>query len=182
MAETLGTVCIGFSRTKLAWILVGSLMFLGLCVWGLSIGDAETRVLAWCGIPLFGFTALYSLKNLWVKKIALILSPEGIADFSAFGSPGFVPWAAIKGAFLYRFNGHDSIIFELVAPETYRHRLSPVARLIRWSNQKAFNTPLQINAYAINIDFEGLCRLVDAYLVAYKNVHIEDRRHKTTMH
>lgn len=176
MGEMLGTVCIGFGRRKLAWILAGSLMFLGLCVWGLSIGDAEMRVLAWCVIPLFGFTALYSMKNLFVKKHALILSPEGISDFSAFGSPGFVPWSAIKGAFLYRFNGHDSVVFELVAPETCRQRLSPVARLIRWSNQKAFDTPMQINAYAMDIDFEGLCRLVDEYLVALKNIRIEDRR------
>jgi len=176
MGETLGTVCIGFNRMKLAWILVGSLMLLGLCAWILSIGDAEMRVLAWCVIPLFGFTALYSLRNLIVKKNALILSPEGISDFSAYGSPGFVPWSAVRGAFRYRFNGHDSIVFDLVAPETYIHRLSPVARMIRWSNQKAFNTPLQINAYAINMDFEGLCRLLDAYLAAFKNVRIEDRR------
>lgn len=176
MDETLGTVCIGFSRTKLVWIFVGSLMLLGLCGWVLSLGDAQMRVLAWCVIPLFGFTALYSLKNLFVKKHALILSPEGISDFSAYGSPGFVPWAAIKGAFRYRFNGYDSVVFELVAPETYRQRLSPIARIIRWSNQKAFHTPLQINAYAINIDFDGLCRLVDAYLAAFKNIRLEDGR------
>jgi hypothetical protein len=48
--------------------------------------------------------------------------------------------------------------------------------MIRWSNQKAFNTPLQLNAYTINMDFEGLCRLLDAYLAAFKNVRIEDRR------
>lgn len=33
---------------------------------------------------------------------------------------------------------------------------------------------MQINAYAMNIDFEELCRLVDDYLVAFKNIRIEE--------
>lgn len=131
MAETLGTVCIGFSRMKLALILAGSLLFLGLCAWILNIGDSEMRVLAWCVIPIFAFTTFYSLKNLFVKKDALILSPEGISDFSAYGSPGFVPWADIRGAFRYRFHGHDSVVFDLAEPETYLKKQPPIARMIR---------------------------------------------------
>ena len=93
------------SRTKLAGLFIGALLFVSAGVWfALKPHDVVIpifrepfiiRIIGITGIVLFGTIGFFILKKLGDKKPAVIISQEGITDQSSVSSIGFISWANV---------------------------------------------------------------------------------------
>lgn len=109
----------------------------------------------WAGIigaitvVFFGLCALYYVKELVIRKPALIISDEGIVDRSSFIGAGFVSWEDIQRIDFFKFNGQLFLSIFTHDKDLIIKRTSGIKRSLNRMNKGLL--PSQVNIPAKNL-------------------------------
>ena len=159
---------IPLSKTKLALLVVGSLLFVALGLW-LAQLDAATiasqrrynnpAVMHGLGIVcalLFSATAAFGLIKLRDDRPGLAFGPDGFTDNASATAAGFVPWADVTGVGVMEFNRQRMLVVGVRDPEKYIARGGALKRMLGRANTRMCGSPVVISAHALKTDFGTL--------------------------
>lgn len=176
--EHSNVVRIPFSKSKLALMLVGSILFVALGVWFLvdAFGSNMLRgnqiikvVVGLAGILFFSWVAYYISRKLFDSRPGLIISDQGIVDHSTGTCAGFVSWEEVLEIKELRISGQMFINLVVRDPEIYIERQeSTFRRRLMRANLKRFGTVVSISANGLQSSHRKLKLLLDARFLEYK--------------
>jgi len=114
----------------------------------------------WLGIigvvtaVFFGLCTIYYLKEIFIRKPALIISDEGIMDRSSFVGAGLVRWEEIEYIDLIVFGGQPFLGIFTHDPELIVNRTSGIKSLLNSANKKLVDAQVNIpvNNLACSMD------------------------------
>jgi hypothetical protein len=165
--ETAERLLIPLSRTKITFLLLGSAAFIAASVWLWANADRIPRrnplyveAVAIAGVGFFGLCGFYALVKIFDGAPGLIVDVEGIVDNSSAVSAGRIPWSDIRGFKITSVHKQKFLTIEVYNAETYLQRASFLKRPLVALNMKYFDSPVQISANTLKIDFDRLVRLV----------------------
>lgn len=160
------------NNDNLVWRLLGAAVFMALGVWffvlqevefllGITLGAVVLQVVGGILIFLFGLVMLYGIWELADNRPGLVIGPEGIVDRTHTFSVGLVPWDQIRGFRIRSLPSKQILTVELVDPEQYIARGNLMQRLVGRFNSRLYESPVQISARLLEIDFEELIELLE---------------------
>lgn len=164
---------IPYSKTKLYLLLAASLVFVGLCLWYISVPDVPfgenfAPLLIGVGIVgllFFSLTTFVLLRMLLSGKLAIEINDEGIRDETSGIAVGLIRWEDIESFAPYTTFGNHFILVNVRNPEYYyeRARGSLAKRAMR-QNEKSLRTPVSLNCGSVSIPPEQLIELLRSEL------------------
>lgn len=171
---------IELSRTKLFFLLFGSLIFVFLGILFLVNPEkftsfrfrSETTIFisGILSILFFGLCFFFILKKILDKRIGLIINEKGFVDNSSAISLGFVPWQDVSEVFETKVANQCFVSVNLKNPEDYFKKQNNI--LIRKSleiNFKNFNSLISISSNSLKIKHDNLLEIFSEYFEKYKN-------------
>ena len=173
------------SKTKIALAILGTLAFVAIGIWFLSIDEAiirtsssyrllfnepiYARALGIVSIIVFGLLALFFVKKLFDKKPGLVFNNSGIVDNASAASAGFIPWSEVTGYDIFEMSQQKMLIIMVTDPEKYVDRGNAVKRKLNQANYKMCGSPIAISANALKISFPELMSVFSQYQGKYGN-------------
>ena len=163
---------INLSKTKLIFLLVGSLAFVALGAWIFTADNQNTELLPKLasmtlaqGIGLFtilffGVCTLFAIKKLFDNKPGLVINPEGIIDNSSGSSLGFIPWDDVIGVDQYQIERQKFVSILVSDPHKYAERGNSLQRMAHRANINLCGTPIVISANSLQVNHEQLLKLI----------------------
>lgn len=138
-----------------------SLIFVGLGITflSLSFNDGFEFLLALLGvisILFFGLGFVFFLKNLLIRKPALILSDDGLMDQSSYIAPGFLKWEEIMEVQFYQYGGQPFLGIITSDSELIIQRSSGLKRLLNRMNKGLVKAQVSIPVNNLDCDDETL--------------------------
>lgn len=104
------------------------------------------------GVFFFGFAALYYLKELIIRKPALIVSEKGIIDRSSYLAAGLVEWKDIRNFEVVQFEGQLFLAIYTYETKLIINRSNGVKKLLNKMNRgliaSQVNIPVKNLAYS----------------------------------
>jgi hypothetical protein len=153
---------IHLSKSKLTWLLAGSIVFAALGAW-LMIKDPGGKAYAvrftsgLAAILFFGFCGIYLAKKLRDNLPGLVINGEGIIDRSNGFTVGHIPWADIAGVTTHAVMSQRFILLKLKNPEAYINRQSgALLRQAMKMNLSMYGSPVSISANGLACNFDEL--------------------------
>jgi len=176
--ELSNAIKIPFSKSKLALMLVGSILFVALGVWflidafgsNILLGNRIIKVVVGLiGILFFSWVGFFISRKLFDNRPGLIISDQGIVDQSSGTCAGFVSWEDILEIKEVRISGQTFINIVVRDPEVYIERQeSTFRRRLMRANQKRFGSTIGISANGLQCSHRKLKLLLDARFLEYK--------------
>jgi hypothetical protein len=174
---------IELSKIKLLFAILGSLLFVALGLWMVSIDSATieslrrynypliVRGLGIVGILFFGFTGIMTLKKIFDKKPGLILNSMGIIDNSSSISDNIlIPWSEISGLNIYEVTKKQKfLVFLLKNPDKYIEAGNSLIHTLKRVNYEKSGSPLAISSNSLKISFNKLVEISNEYFAKYGN-------------
>lgn len=167
---------IPYSKTKLALLLLGALVFVAGSAWLITLDDTVIREsrrfnnpfivhgLGLVGIALFGFAALFAVFKLFDKTPGLVMDENGFTHRSSASLFGFVPWSDVVGVDVYQIQRQKLLVVKLADPLKYVERGNALQRAMNRANFNMCGSPITLSSNALAIDFDELRRLFWDYL------------------
>ena len=156
---------IPLSKTKLALLVAGSVLFVALGVW-LAQLDAATiasqrrynnpAVVHGVGVVcalVFSATAVFGLVKLRDDRPGLVFGPDGFTDNASATAVGFVPWSEVTGVGVMEFNRQKMLVVAVRDPEKYLARGGTLKQMLGRANARMCGSPIVISAHALKTDF-----------------------------
>lgn len=172
---------IPLSKTKLIFILIGSLMFVvgGLYlistnadqqsvsnpIWGMVLGIAA--------VIFFGCTGIYSIKKMFDKAMGLIIDSNGIFDNTHTSSVGLIKWEDIIEIKTQQVGATRFLLIYTSNPDYYLDKAKGFKRKLMEINYRTYETPLSITSNTLKCNFSDLEKQINDRLV-------EQRERKAT--
>jgi hypothetical protein len=167
-----GKIEIKLNKQKLAFMLIGSALFVAGGCWflfrppvGNSFRSWEIRIVAPLCIAFFGICFLVILKKIFNTKPGLIIDEAGITDNSSGLSVGFIPWHDIKA--IKAVTLHKQKFLQLIVdnPEEYINRQTNSLKRngMKMSN-KLYGSPVSISANSLQCNFDELKNILEGRL------------------
>lgn len=172
---------IELSKTKLLLLIFGSLAFIGIGLWMVSLDAAHIESqrrfnnplfvhgIGYVSIVFFGLCGVIGLKKLFDKKPGLILSNAGITDNSSGFSAGFIAWNEITGFDVYQTHNQKMLVVLLNNPEKYIEIGSSIRRTLIKASYKMSGSPVVITSSSLKINFDELLKTCNEYFAKYGN-------------
>jgi hypothetical protein len=171
------------SRTKLAGIFIGALLFVSAGVWfALKPYDVVIpmfkelfmiRIIGIISIALFGTIGIFILKKLADKKPALIISDEGFTDRSGAASIGFISWAGVIAISEITIAGQKLIGVDLKDPEHYIGLQTNVVKSkLLQANYKQYGLLVSLSANSLQCSHHQLKVLLNNSFNFYKAIKV----------
>lgn len=172
---------IELSKTKLLLLVFGSLAFIVIGAWMVSIDAAQIEAqrrfnnplfvhgIGWVGILFFGWCGVIGARKFFDKKPGLIFSSVGITDNSSGVSAGLIPWNEISGFNVYEIQKQKMLIVLLKNPDKYIEIGSAIKRTLNRTNFKMCGSPVAISSNSLKINFDDLLKMTNEYFTRYGN-------------
>lgn len=178
--ETPKQIEIQHSKLKLTLMFLGSIIFVGLGIWFVTIPtETDNLILAsptllfvvgFASILFFGFVGFSILKKLGDKSPGLIISEEGVVDNSSGVSVGFIPWTDILEIKETKVVNQKFINLVVKNPQEYIDRQQSLfKRKAMQINHNSYGTVIGISANGLKSNYKGLKLLIDNKFEEYKN-------------
>ena len=178
---------IPISKVKITFLLLGSLAFLLVSTWLLSIHiDEHTpfwaienvfiNVVCVLGLLMGAIGSYFSIKKLYDNEPGLVIDELGIIDNSGGVSVGRIYWVDMIGVHKYLVDAGPAssqkfVSIFLVNPEDYIARQpNSLKRKMIQANAKYSGTPVSISANSLKISFDELYDLIEMKFTAFKRV------------
>lgn len=163
-------IIIKSSKLEYFLLLVGSLGFVAAGIFILNHGNSTDSWIGWMaiiffgsGIPLFGW-------QLADSRPRLVIDEQGILDRTL--GVGIIPWSEITGAYLRSIQGNSFICLEVLNPERWLERLSPIKRAMVPANEALGFTVLNLNLSAVSAEPAELLELILKTIALRQNGHV----------
>jgi hypothetical protein len=176
MESNSDTIIIRSSKGKVLKLLIGSIGFVALSSWLLTIADTQTRyepaevkIAAIAGISFFGIAAIFSFCKLFDKRAGLILDSEGIHDNSSAIGSRMIRWNNITGLSTDEIQKTKLLILQVNNAEESINAESKLKRWLMSMNYNKYGTPIVISSTALNINFDELAKTISGLLEKYKS-------------
>lgn len=162
---------IELSKSKLLLLILGSIIFIALGVWLITLNQAafESRIpliiiqsFGLIDIIFFGLCGIVGVKKLFDREPGVQFTKLGVVDNSSGVAVGLIPWTDIVGTDIYTLNRQRMLVILLKNPEKYIEIGGPMKR---WANQANFNmcgSPIMISSNALKINFDELVAVFDS--------------------
>jgi hypothetical protein len=168
----------GFAQSSLKLLLqlLGSLAFIGLCLWmtwDTYKADDPRFLVGFAGMVFFGVAFAATVHHLLVLRgNVVILSPEGFHDRRL--TAHLIPWDAIQNISEWRYRGNSAttIILEIDPAFTDSLRLTLYPRLMRPLEQALRIRGLCVLTWSLDVSHGRLLTLMRAYAAAAKNQQV----------
>ena len=170
---------IDLSKTKLLGLVLGSLAFVGIGLFILSLDSAiiesQRRFnnplfvhgIGWLCIVFFGLTGTIGVRKFFDKKPGLIFSSAGVTDNSSGVSAGFIPWREIASFDVYEIYNQKMLIVLVKNPEKYIEIGNAIKRSLNRTNYKMCGSPIAISSNSLKINFAELLKICSEYYIKY---------------
>ena len=171
---------IGISKVKTLLILLGSVAFVALGIWFLTL-DAEaieaqrkfnSQILVYgvggVSIVFFGICGIFAVRKLFDSSPGLVLNRQGLTDNSSGISVGFVPWSEVSRIEEHQIQKQKFISIFVDNPERYVNAGNVLQRKARQANLKMCGTPISISSKALKIRYNELYSAIEGYLNRYR--------------
>jgi hypothetical protein len=177
-----GPIIVPLSRTKIIILLLGSVGFVAIAVavWpavsALPDDDPWTlvgKILLAITVVFFGGCGLYAVWKFFDSAPGLIIDQQGIVDNSSGVSAGRIPWSEIKAVHVTTVEFQRFLTIEVRDPEKYIQRASFLKRQLVKLNAAYFDSPIQISALTLKIDFDELLDIVTRRLEKFRGQRLQ---------
>ena len=171
---------IGISKVKTVLMVLGSLGFVALGVWFLTL-DAEaitearrfnSPILIYgigvVAIVFFGICGVFAVRKLFDSSPGLILNPQGLTDNSSGISVGFVPWSEVSHVEEHTIQKQKLISVIVDNPQKYMSAGNLLQRKARQANLKMCGTPISLSSKTLKIKHGELQSAIEDYLKRYR--------------
>ena len=156
---------------KLCALLIGSLLFMGVCLasamgWPSEASDSDV-VLGLVGTVFFGLcTIIVVIRIARMRAAVIVISPEGIWDQRVTEQP--VSWRNVTEITVWTYLTGTFVQLALDIDTEKRLMKSLLARSLRLANKALGFSGLAISATGTEIDTDTLAALCDVYWKAYR--------------
>jgi hypothetical protein len=163
---------IKLSKTKTILALLGSIAFVVLCFWLLTIADEQERYepivakgAAWLGIVFFGICGIYIFFKLFDTKPGLVIDAEGILDNSSAASfHRVIKWEEITGVRMEQIMTTKFILIEVINAHKLLNEMSKTKRMMVKTNLQMYGTPITISTTTLKTSAKELLDLLNEQL------------------
>jgi hypothetical protein len=179
------TIEIPLSKTKLAKLLVFSILFLIAGLW-MIISNPQTtnpvfnspivKALASYGSTLMGLFGIYFFtKKLLQKTPGLVLNEEGIYDNTSAFRFGLIPWSDISEIYGQSVQAsiaskQNFLTIGLEDPDKYiSSEPNILKRKLLIANAKGYGSPVHISTNGLMVNHNDLLELAREYFEKYKS-------------
>nr|WP_320036788.1 STM3941 family protein [uncultured Bacteroides sp.] len=169
---------IQISKTKILFIIVGSLIFVIIGILFSLTPDMfitinhrnpeMIRIVGIAAILFFGATSVYGLRKLFDKSAGLIIDDYGITDNSNASSVGLIDWSDILEIKTEQVMSTRFLLIFVNNPDKYLERVNGFKQKLMEGNMKMYGTPLSITSNTLRYDFNDLERLIKEKLIENK--------------
>ncbi len=120
-------------------------------------------------IVFFGFTGIYSLRQLFNKEPGFIINSKGIVDLSSAVCAGFIPWDDIIEISRSTFFSQEFIIVKVKNPEKYIDNVTnALKKKTIVANYKMMDSPINISNAILDITLDAFYDLLMEYMHKYQ--------------
>lgn len=109
------------------------------------------RIIGFISVFFFGFCGLYSLKEIFLREPALLITDEGITDRSSFIGAGLIEWKDINSIELIRFSNQLFLGIYTHDPKLIINRTYGIKKVLNQMNRgliaSQVNIPVKNLAY-----------------------------------
>lgn len=144
------------SRWKSLKFLLGSLLFvllgLALIAWVGVLG----RIVGGIAVAFFGLCGVYLLAEVLWRRPTVELDRSGIRVRSHLAAAGYLPWAEVTGAVVYRIEGQRMLGIEVRDREGLIARATPLRRFLMRSNRRLGYPLVNIPQSAVADDLDDV--------------------------
>lgn len=162
---------IPLSKSKIALMLIGSLIFVAIGLWFVIAPPAITNtfwgnptklaILGYVAIIFFGGCAVFFGSKLPHTKPGLVINNTGIIDNSGALAGGLILWSDIENIALLEIHNQKLIMLEVKQPEVYINRQKNILkRKLMELNHRTYGTPLSITTNALSVPFQELFDMI----------------------
>lgn len=131
-------------------------------------GDGFTywlyKLLFLTGVLLFGYAAVFFIKQAVHPKPVLVVNEQGVTDHTSAISLGFIPWQDIKRVYLDRLMNNTFIELEIAQEEKYLSRLNALKRKTVAANKAMGHQIVCITLNATGTDPRDLAPIMQEML------------------
>jgi hypothetical protein len=178
---------IALSRTKLAKLLLFSIIFLAIGLW-MVITDPQTsnpvfnnplvKIFASYGSTLMGALGIYYFtQKLFDKGPGLVIDEEGIYDNTSAFKFGLIPWSDISEIFERSIQASITskqhfVTIGLVDPDKYISReKNTLKRKLLETSAKSYGSPIHISTNGLKTNHHDLFKLISEHFEKYKKLN-----------
>ena len=170
---------IPLNRRKIAFAVIGCLMFVGAGMWLVSLDDSRVisdrgfrlffnnplyaHGLGWLAIAFFGGVAIFFAKKFFDKTPGLIFNAEGITDNAGMNAAGFIPWEEVDGYDVFEMSGQKMLVIIVSHPEKYASRGNFLKRKLNAANAQMAGSPISVSTNTLDVGFHELLSLFQKY-------------------
>ncbi|MGB5981182.1 MAG: STM3941 family protein [Nonlabens sp.] len=170
---------IPLSKSKMIVIIIGSLAFVGLGLWFLTVPPQMNNsflanptvilVVSIISILFFGLISITVFRKLLDNKPGLIINSQGITDNSSGVSAGLIPWEDIVGIETTQVRSQRFLMIMVKNPEYYLDKVSnPIKRNTMRMNHRFYGSPISISATALQTNFNELHDVLNEKMKQFK--------------
>lgn len=163
---------IPLSKGKLIKGLSGSVIFVAVSIWILSIDQSNSRSMlsnpavkygvAITGIVFFGFLAGVFVFKLMDKKPGMVIDENGIIDNSGGLAAGFIPWTDIKAFTIAKVMKQQFLVIAVKNPEYYiNNQKSVLKRKGMQYNLSNYGSPIAISTNTLKCNLPELMNMLE---------------------
>jgi len=174
---------IPLSKSKMSLMLMGCIAFIALGVWLLSYQPTSSDPpwmirpfivpAAIAAIAFFGFCAVLAVKKLSSTLPGLIISDEGITDYSSGLAAGTIPWKDVLSIQTTAVLNQSFILIMVSNPQEHIDRQkSALKRKAMEVNYKTYGTPICLSANGLRYNFNELYKLLTESVNKNKNSNL----------
>ncbi|WP_417429760.1 STM3941 family protein [Halpernia sp.] len=167
---------IDLSKSKLSLMFFGCILFVAGSIWFLSNpskfsnavfhSEIAIYIVGILGLVFFGICGFYIFKKMIDKNPGIIINYHGITDNSSGLSAGFIPWEDINAIEMTTITNQKFIVIILKNPENYIDKVkSKFKQRAMRINYKISNSPVNISANSLKINFNKLYELLNQSLL-----------------
>lgn len=156
------TLSIKRKKSMLIYSIIVSILFSGICI--MAFFDGELKV--FLGLPVFLYLFYISVKKIIDKKPALIITNEGITDYSSVLRIGFIPWHEMNDVFIKKKRLSVSFLFiEVKNPEKIVEKQSILQKILIYTADKTYlQYPVRISSSSIKYDLKDLEKIITDHI------------------
>ncbi len=166
-----------YNKKKVVLLTLGACAAVLVGVWMFSLVDEEITAqrrapflvhgIGLVSIVFFGAAGVLGIKNVLMKRAALIFSSSGIQYNAAGFGTMVMPWSDIAGSALYEVRRQKMLVIRFKDPEKYIERGGALRRSLNAANYKLCGSPVSIPASTLTVGFDELQALFDEYFRKY---------------
>jgi hypothetical protein len=176
---------IQLSKTKLALMLLGCVVFVGSGIWFLIDPPQSSNpilgnptvifIVGLLAILFFGFIAFSIVKKLLDSAPGLIISDEGVMDNSSGFSAGFIPWIDVVAIKETRVVDQKFINIVVRNPQAYIDKQdSALKRKALQMNYNSYGTVVGISANGLKCNYDTLKSMLDNKFADFISQQVKD--------